>query len=641
MGDEEEQPAGGSMLPPAVNPTQEAEEDTAFEKAKKMFGFYKIQFQSDYDTFNKAYDRCKESITRQGTAPLNPAMTKVLSKLLATLEKNRQSCDTTAELLRTYCMEARDKDPHAGKNVARWTEHVNNRQTMVVKIEDRILEVSLLFAGMGICLPDQDDGRARGHIPIRGDAAGGGGHVNTKIDKHRLPRHTLTMDSDPVSLFRWLNTFRGLAASKLWDWDLLYTYVKGAMGDMMLDTLLQRFPTPPGSFEEVAVFLIENNRIRNPLVVTRKNLFTRHQESGESFSEYAAAMEGMKCTADLQMMGPNEIFSQLLIIGCRSDKIREELLKMDSMDPNVLINRGKQLEAIQAVNTTTRQQQNSEVFAVADTECWRCLGLGHFSRQCKASADVIRKLHCNRCKGYGHSHWLCPKFNSRENSRSRGSRRESFSRNKSWSRGGSRSRGSSAPPSRGESRPPTPGWDRSKSMSRRTNHGSSIQQLEVTLKQAQDSMREVAQKLSVLAVGESHVSMVGGSHSSDHSSPELPHPLTDSANTSGSDSEQEDIGVFAVVVEENEVMLSRSKSGRRRNVATFQVSRSAKRGSDWLDQECLADTGADDNVCSPLFVNTLKLKIWPVKEHKRFTDAQGHDLGLLGWVRFFVERKNG
>ena len=115
MGDEEEQPAGGSMLPPAVNPE---EEDTAFGKAKKMFGFYKMQFQSDYDTFNKAYDRCKESIARQGTAPLNTAMTKVLSKLLATMEKNRQSCDATAELLRNYCMEARDKDPHAGKNVA-------------------------------------------------------------------------------------------------------------------------------------------------------------------------------------------------------------------------------------------------------------------------------------------------------------------------------------------------------------------------------------------------------------------------------------------------------------------------------------------------------------------------------------------
>ena len=90
MGDEEEQPAGGSMLPPAVNPTQEAEEDTAFGKAKKMFGFYKMQFQADYDAFNKAYDRCKESITRQGTVPLNTAMTKVLTKLLATLEKNRQ-----------------------------------------------------------------------------------------------------------------------------------------------------------------------------------------------------------------------------------------------------------------------------------------------------------------------------------------------------------------------------------------------------------------------------------------------------------------------------------------------------------------------------------------------------------------------
>ena len=100
-------------------------------------------------------------------------------------------------------------------------------------------------------------------------------------------------------------------------------------------------------------------------------------------------------------------------------------------------------------------------------------------------------------------------------------------------------------------------------MFRRGNQ-QSIQQLEVTLKQAQNTMREVAEKLSVLAIEEKHVSMVGRSPSS---SPELPHPLTDSTNSSGTDSEQEDIGVFTVeesiVVEENEVMFARSQPGRR------------------------------------------------------------------------------
>ena len=117
---------GGSMLP-NPNPANQEEEDTAYGKAKKMFGFYELQYQAEYDTFNKSYERSKEIIARQGSAPLTPVMTKVFTSLLITIDKHWHSCEAMAELLNRYCMEARDKDPHAAKNVARWKEHISGR----------------------------------------------------------------------------------------------------------------------------------------------------------------------------------------------------------------------------------------------------------------------------------------------------------------------------------------------------------------------------------------------------------------------------------------------------------------------------------------------------------------------------------
>ena len=286
-----------------------------------------------------------------------------------------------------------------------------------------------------------------------------------RVQEALRPKHALSLQFKPAECRAWLDKFEAyytLSELQTHDVKIQQSFLYGCLAADLTAKLRD------GTDETTPIYgangcidrLKAEFRQRYPLHLRRYDFFKSEQSAQQRFSDWTAKLSELGADADIQGIGPNEVYLHRWISGCSDDKLRERFLKEEaptlarfqaivhsyeaSQSTLKAMNKGSSAKQASAVkkqrgrSVSRKRDSKANAASARDVICFTCGIKGHKTPACKKDRSAMQ---CEDCGQDGHNKAGCA-------ARKKAASNKSRPRGRSQARGGGDAQSASPSPSR-------------------------------------------------------------------------------------------------------------------------------------------------------------------------------------------------